>query len=163
MNIFYLGNPQTSARELCDKHVVKMITESAQMLCTVHWCKANTLEKSQNLVEGLLFKPAHINHPSTIWTRETHENYRWLLIHFITLCEEYYLRYAKYHASWTKLYDGLARFPMNIQEGGLTNFAQAMPNKYKHKNHITAYRQYMIAEKYYAKWEKGTNKPTWWK
>lgn len=52
---------------------------------------------------------------------------------------------------------------MNIQEGDLTKFAQAMPNEYKHQNHITAYRQYMIAEKHYAKWEKGTQRPSWWK
>ena len=160
MNIFAVHKcPTESARALPDKLIVKMPLETAQMLSTAH----RILSPHEYCEIKGIYKPAFVNHPCTIWARETHENYRWLLIHFITLCEEYYLRYAKYHASWTKLYDGLARFPMNIQEGGLTNFAQAMPNKYKHKNHITAYRQYMIAEKYYAKWEKGTNKPTWWK
>ena len=160
MNIFAVHKcPTESARALPDKLIVKMPLETAQMLSTAH----RILSPHEYCEIKGIYKPAFVNHPCTIWARETHENYRWLLIHFITLCEEYYLRYAKYHASSTKLYDGLARFPMNLQEGGLTNFAQAMPNKYKHKNHITAYRQYMIAEKYYAKWEKGTNKPTWWK
>ena len=37
MNIFYLDKcPVKSAEMSCDKHVVKMILESAQLLCTVH-------------------------------------------------------------------------------------------------------------------------------
>ena len=35
MNIFYLDkNPNTAAKMMCDKHIIKMILESAQMLCT---------------------------------------------------------------------------------------------------------------------------------
>jgi len=35
MNIFYLDkDPVKAAQYSCDKHVVKMILESAQMLCT---------------------------------------------------------------------------------------------------------------------------------
>ena len=99
MNIFYLGNPQTSARELCDKHIVKMITESAQMLCSVHWCKADTLEKVEQLEICVLFKPAHINHPSTIWTRETNEQYLWHYELYVEMCKEYTRRYGKMHGS----------------------------------------------------------------
>ena len=37
MNIFYLDrDPKIAAQLACDKHVVKMILESAQMLCTAH-------------------------------------------------------------------------------------------------------------------------------
>jgi hypothetical protein len=37
MNIFYLDkDPIKAAEYSCDKHVVKMILESAQMLCTAH-------------------------------------------------------------------------------------------------------------------------------
>ena len=64
---------------------------------------------------------------------------------------------------WTKLYDALAVFPMDIKEGSLTPFAQAMPDEYKSSDHVNSYRQYMINEKHYAKWEKGTCKPKWWK
>ena len=39
-----------------------------------------------------------------------------------------------------------------------------MPDQYKEPNdHILSYRQYMIAEKEYALWTKGTPKPKWWK
>ena len=89
MNIFYLGNPQISAQELCDKHIVKMITESAQMLCAAHWCKADTLEKIEKCTSYQLFKPAHISHPSTIWTRETNEKYLWHYELYVEMCKEY--------------------------------------------------------------------------
>ena len=37
MNIFYLDkDPIIAAQMSCDKHVVKMILESAQMLCSTH-------------------------------------------------------------------------------------------------------------------------------
>ena len=37
MNLFILDrNPIIAAQDQCDKHVVKMIVESAQMLSTVH-------------------------------------------------------------------------------------------------------------------------------
>ena len=44
MNIFILDhNPKIVAQSQCDKHVVKMIVESAQMLSTAHrmcrWCR----------------------------------------------------------------------------------------------------------------------------
>lgn len=160
MNIFAVDTcPVKSARALPDKLIVKMSLETAQMLSTAH----RYLSPNEYCVEKGLYKKAYFNHPCTIWARTTHENYRWLLLHFITLCEEYYFRYGKYHASWTKLWDGLKIFPMNIQEGDLTDFAQAMPDQYKNpSNHVDAYRKYMIAEKHYAKWEKGTEKPNWW-
>lgn len=161
MNIFVVEDcPIKCARALPDKLVVKMPLESAQMLSTAH----RLLSPHEYCEEMSLYKKAYYNHPCTIWARETNENYRWLLIHWISLCEEYYVRYGKYHASWVRLWDGLKIFPMNITEGDLTPFAQAMPNQYKDEtNPISAYRKYMIAEKHYAKWEKGTTKPRWWK
>jgi hypothetical protein len=54
-------------------------------------------------------------------------------------------------------------FPMNITEGELTPFPQAMPNEYKNPNDaVAAYRDYVIHEKHYAKWDKGVDKPVWW-
>ena len=39
MNIFYIEKtPKEIAKNLCDKHIVKMPLESAQMLCTAWWC-----------------------------------------------------------------------------------------------------------------------------
>ena len=160
MNIFAVHKcPTESARALPDKLIVKMPLETAQMLSTAH----RILSPHEYCEIKGIYKPAFVNHPCTIWTRETHENYRWVLEHFVALCEEYHNRYDKYHACWTKLWDGLARFPIDIKEGELTKFAQAMPDQYKSDSHIWSYRNYMINEKHYAKWEKGTEKPSWWK
>ena len=55
MNIFYLHkNPVTAAEMSCDKHVVKMILESAQLLSTCHRVQdaTNTMTR-QLMVERL--------------------------------------------------------------------------------------------------------------
>jgi hypothetical protein len=71
VNIFYLDKcPYKAAEVQYNKHVVKMILESAQMLCTAH----HVLGSSVNIP----YKAAHINHPSTIWVRENSSHYDWL-------------------------------------------------------------------------------------
>ena len=103
MNIFILNNdPVIAAQEQCDKHVVKMIVESAQMLSTVHRMLDGVMErrpsksgaklqywKLDDEREDLLYKACHFNHPSTVWTRESCCNYTWHYNHFIGLCDEY--------------------------------------------------------------------------
>ena len=50
MNIFVLDrNPTIAAQQMCDKHVVKMIVESAQMLSTCHRMSDGTLEKRPSI------------------------------------------------------------------------------------------------------------------
>ena len=72
MNIFYLDEkPLTAARMHCDKHVVKMIIESAQMLSTAH----RTLDGNDYADRMNLYKATHKNHPANIWVRESAENY----------------------------------------------------------------------------------------
>jgi hypothetical protein len=160
MNIFVVEtDPVAAARQLPDKLICKMPLESAQMLSTAH----RYLSPAQYCEDMGLYKKAFYNHPCTIWARTTHENYRWLLLHWITLCEEFNYRYGNDHKSWTDLWEGLKIFPMEITEGNLTPFAQAMPEEYKNPlDPVAAYRNYMICEKHYAKWEKGTQKPYWW-
>jgi hypothetical protein len=75
---------------------------------------------------------------------------------------EYTFRYGKEHASISKLAKPLMKFPKNIKLGKMTPLAQAMPDKYKHKDPIVAYRRYVVNEKHYAKWEKGRPMPNWW-
>ena len=100
MNIFYVyPDPADAAICLPDKLVVKMPLESAQMLSTAHrvlngddWCDFNGI-----------YKTAHINHPCSIWARESLQNYTWLYYHFYALCQEYTNRYDRQHLSFTKL------------------------------------------------------------
>ena len=80
MNIFYLDkNPVVAAQMQCDKHVVKMILESAQMLSTAH----RVLDGNEYADKKGLYKMAHKNHPSTIWARSSLENYVWLFDHMV--------------------------------------------------------------------------------
>ena len=90
MNIFALDqNPRKCAEYHNDKHVVKMILETAQLLCGTHWIEGNQAP----------YKLSHKNHPSAIWTRECIENYSWLCELGIELSKEYTHRYNKKHKS----------------------------------------------------------------
>ena len=94
MNIFYLHKDPVKAAEMqYNKHVVKMILESAQMLCTAHRYYGN---------EDVPYKTAHLNHPSTIWCRQNSRQYVWLYNHMLALGEEYTKRYGKEHLTITK-------------------------------------------------------------
>ena len=95
MNIFYLDkDPVKAAQVQYNKHVVKMILESAQMLCTAHHVYGNP--------DDMPYKQAHLNHPSTIWVRENSLHYDWLYAHMIALGLQYTYRYGKVHLSITK-------------------------------------------------------------
>ena len=89
MNIFYLDKcPVKAASFQYNKHVVKMILESAQMLCTAHHLLGNT---------NVPYKPTHKNHPSAVWVRQNAKHYQWLYNHMLALGNEYTKRYNKIH------------------------------------------------------------------
>lgn len=172
MNIFIIDEqPEISAQMMCDKHVVKMILESCQLLSTAHHVldgdviEVNTGKrryKTSICTTKDICKATMINHPCNIWTRETRSNYMWLWKHAKALCAEYTKRYGKIHVMEQMLMGGLYNPPKNIAKGKLTPFAQAMPDQYKNVNAITAYRQYYLGEKRrFAKWKTG-NVPEWY-
>ena len=141
MNIFYLHkNPEKAARLQYNKHVVKMILESAQMLCTAHHCIMGD-------DADVPYKVAHRNHPSTKWARQSGENYTWLYRHMIELGKEYERRYGKKHLSIIKCEDPLSILPGGILETGLTKMPQCMPDEYKDECSIQAYWNYYIGDK----------------
>ena len=159
MNIFVLDRDvDVAAQWHVDRHVVKMPLETAQMLCTAH----RELDGDEYADKVGLYKKAYINHPCSIWARETSKNYYWLLRHFLALGDEYSFRYDKEHKSVDSLYILLSQLPQNIPLNAMTPVAQAMPDEYKDEDPVKAYRNYCIAEKTYAKWEKGREKPEWW-
>jgi len=143
MNIFYLDkDPKLAAIYQYNKHVVKMILESAQMLCTAHHCYGSAEQKA-----NVPYKQAHLNHPSTIWARQSKSTYMWLYDHMMALGTEYYVRYGKTHLTITKCKDFLATPPKHIQGDEWSQPPQAMPDEYKHKDSIIAYWQYYINDK----------------
>ena len=115
MNIFALSkNPVEAARQMIDKHVVKMPTESCQMLHTnaLHFHYVSIygveptlaeLKKFHTHINSKLMKPAMLNHPSTIWARENPHNADWLMQHALALCEEYTHRYKKTHGTYARI------------------------------------------------------------
>lgn len=151
MNIFILDtNPKKCAEYHCDKHVVKMILESAQMLCTV---------LSQNNIE-VPYKPTHAKHPCTIWAAKSVANFNWLRDLSKFLNDEYKLRYNKKINH--KSFDVIKSLPDYKNEClGLTSFALAMPDEYKCDNPVEAYRNYYKQDKKnIATWKNKT--PEWW-
>jgi len=159
MNIFILSLIVSKcARYHCDKHVVKMILEIAQMLCTSH----RVLDKITD-TETILYKSTHINHPCTIWSRENSANYDWLFSLFIALCQEYTYRYDKEHLCHKKFSKILAERPKNIViSDKMTPFALAMPDYCKVPDDpVKSYRQYYINEKQaLLKWTR-RERPKW--
>jgi hypothetical protein len=160
MNIFYLSNcPQEAAEAHNDKHCVKMILESAQMLSTAH-------RELDGDVPDILYKSTHKNHPSTIWTRSSKQHYDWLFRLFRMLSAEYSIRYSdhnfKVHKTWDKLGKLLEHAPKNIKDNGWVDPPQCMPDHCKKSDTIDAYRNYYLTEKASISTWKYSNQPTWW-
>ena len=162
MNIFYLDeDPTTAAQWQCDRHVVKMILESAQMLSTAH----RELDGDDAADALNMYKRTHVNHPSTIWCRSGKQQYDWLYQHFYALCDEYRYRYGKEHLTWRKLGEPLSHSPAGIDVGApFTQATQAMPDIYKADCSVQAYRNYYRLDKSFNSWfsyNKSRCRP-WW-
>jgi len=152
MNIFILDTDiETCAQYHCDQHVVKMILESVQMLCTALNKKGFTTP----------YKSTHIKHPCVLWVEESFGNFLWLKNLALALNTEYRFRYER--DSDHKSISVLNEITSCIYENrGLTEFAQAMPDKYKVPGDaVKAYRQFYLGEKMkFAKWTK-RSVPEW--
>lgn len=153
MNIFYLDHdPVACARMHCDKHVVKMIVEYAQLMSTAH----RVLDGNEQV-----YKPTHPKHPSAIWTRASKANYDWLFELWTVLLDEYTYRYGKRHAC-EKMYTILFNSPVNIPNQSFTQPTPAMPDEYKVAgDSIRSYRQYYVgAKSKFLSW-KHRQTPSW--
>ncbi|MEK6265451.1 MAG: hypothetical protein N2B06_11915 [Clostridium sp.] len=141
MNIFYLDSDPVKASQVqYNNHVVKMILESAQMLCTAH----HHYDNGHNVP----YKKAHYNHPSTIWCRQNASQYMWLYDHMIALGKEYTKRYKKTHLTITKCAEVLKQLPPTIPETIFTEPPQCMPDQYKViGDSLSAYWNYYEQEK----------------
>ena len=150
MNIFVLDeSPVTAAEYACDKHVVKMILESAQMLCSVQ-------------PEGSApYKRSFYNHPCTKWARASTENYDWLVEHAFALCAEYTRRYGKVHKS-QQVIEWCDKNRPELPVGILSEWPTCMPDYCRKETVVESYRNYYRNEKAkFAKWKDG-NVPVWY-
>jgi hypothetical protein len=151
MNIFFLDYDTKKCAEYhCDKHVVKMILETAQLLCGTHWIIGSEAP----------YKLSHKNHPCAIWTRESLSNYLYLCDLGLELCKEYTYRYGKRHKSQDIIEWCLIHKP-NISDLGFTTPPTAMPDEYKVESVVESYRNYYVgAKKDFCVW-KNRDIPEW--
>jgi hypothetical protein len=170
VNIFFVDRcPKVAAEYSVDRHCVKMILESAQLLSTAHRVldgvatqgkspsgrsqKQWTLNDSR---EYVLYKATHINHPSAVWCRESVQNYNWLVEHFFALCAEYTRRYNKTHKCAGEISYMLQSPPNNLKKYNWTEMPCCMPKEYIISNDaVENYRQYYrIGKKALHSWKK---------
>lgn len=163
MNIFVLDQDQKKAAEYhCNKHVVKMIVETAQLLSFIHHLSGSGMDWMYKLSK------THSKHPCTIWTLKSLDNYIWLCNLGLSLCSEYTYRYGKVHKTEEKILQFLNFLP-HIPNIGLTEFALAMPLDYVNKRSdifetaIDSYRKYYIEDKQHIAHWKNRDIPYWFK
>lgn len=151
MNIFYLDDDiRHCAQFHCDKHVIKMTLESAQILCSV-LC-INHIKAP--------YKATHLKHPCVIWANQSLSNWLWLKALAGALNDEYKYRFnhTKNHKSFDVILS--LEIPL-IPDLGLTERPQALPDEFKQNDPIQAYRDYYQSRKQHlAQWTK-RGKPYW--
>lgn len=152
MNIFATSPcPMQAAKNLDDKRVVKMILETAQLLCTA-------LSES-----GLKtpYRSTHKSHPAALWARASRDNFKWLITHGLALCEVYKQAYGRTHKSQDVI-KWCATHITHVKAGPLTQFSNCAANKslnidFKSEvDPVKAYRSYMQ-----VRWQTDKRPPTW--
>ena len=164
MNIFAVNDdPRLAARDLPDKLVVKMPTESLQLLTPWAFNAHGVyIQKPDGTNYGT---KGYAHHPCAKWLYESPSNVWWLLYHAISMSEEYTQRYGKQHG----VFSGLDQLSWLILQNHKdynwhehTEFVQAMPDEFKVPGDpVTAYRNYINGYKGYAEW-RYSEKPEWW-
>lgn len=164
MNIFAsYPCPVASARVLDDRRVIKLTTESVQMLCTAlrFWGARKGKDGTQ------LYRDSQPNHPCNVWVRESGANFVWLHAHAQELSHQYSWRFHKgTHAAWARALDwdllGLMRkySPKGFAGLPLTPFANCASNlalgvSFRHEKDVhLAYRKYLA-----RRWALDTQPP----
>ena len=138
MNLFWLDHqPAAAAAAHCDKHVVKMTLEAAQILCSA----LDILG-----VRGQPFyRPTHARHPCVTWTATSADNFQATLNLFFALGMEYEYRYDRRHASMDLLPEIAAALPyvlIRFPEDRPTPPPQVMPTELRGDCHVSSYRRY---------------------
>lgn len=176
MNLFFLSrNPREAAQAHYNKHVVKMVLETAQLLCSAHrlldGARAAGVSKSgrkqttwvlpDEARERALYRASHANHPVAVWVRASRAHYEWAFALFVQLLEEYSFRYEKVHAC-AKLIDALAAPPRCIPDAGFVDPPPCMPELYRASGDVVAcYRAYYREGKKNLLAYKAREAPAW--
>jgi hypothetical protein len=152
VNIFVVHpDPREAARQLCDRHVVKMTLETAQIL------------SAASHHPDPPYRPTHTSHPCVFWAGENRSNFLWLVEHGLGLADEYTHRYGKVHASASVIQWALAHTD-RLPQGDITRHPRCMPREIRDTTAqvVAAYRVYYVLHKPWATWRRGREAPTWW-
>jgi hypothetical protein len=171
MNRFLIDHhPDAIAKQLCDKHIVKMPLEEAQMLCTSIWHHAPEYAE-----EHELYKPVHQKHPCTLWAMKTRANFVFAFNLYTSMLCEYNYRYGKWHGAGNPSTTNPDARPQHllyakryIPDGQLTAHPQCFSGHDHCKTDedwpIMAYRAFYIVDKSsFARYDKGREYPSWMK
>lgn len=156
MNIFVLDRDvEKCAQYHCDKHVVKMVLEYAQLLSTAHHVLSDQPPDE-------IYKATHVNHPCAVWVRQSNNNYNWLYCLLRYLCGEYTYRYGRRHKT-SHLLPILGRPPIYMPISHKTESPQCVTDDCLSKDAVTAYRKYYNIHKAYMCAWTNRHQPTWFK
>lgn len=155
MNIFRVNNdPHLAAKDLCSRHVVKMVLESSQLLSTALHVAGCT--------DTRLYKATNINHPSNVWTRTSRSNFIWICQHLHGLLTEYTHRFSKQHKC-QPMYSMFMDLSKLIPAGEETPMLLAMPKQFHTNDAVVSYRTYYAAAKHkLVNSDKRAKPPVWW-
>jgi hypothetical protein len=154
VNVFAVDrDPARAARALCDRHVVKMTLETAQILCTA----ART-----RLGRAAPYRATHASHPCVEWAAARRANWDWLVRHGLALADEYERRFGRVHASRVVIARVASLGPAGSAGARRQPFTQVVPARYRASDAVTAYRRYYVGEKArFATWKAPARAPRW--
>lgn len=151
MNVFYLDeDPIIAARYLMDIHVGsqncggKMIVESCQMLANCY--SLDELSKAPLTKSGKTRKYSYFNHPCSVWTRMSIDNFDWLLSHAEEMIKEKLFRKGSLHFCSSAIQYFKENKP--TLNKGFTTPALAMPEELKEDNPVNSYRKYYKTKRF---------------
>jgi hypothetical protein len=155
LNLFVLHrDPAIAARWQCDRHVVKMTLEAAQILCSA----------AHLLGQRAPYKPTHLQHPCVVWTAATRGNWDWVVAHGEALAAEYRRRYGRTHQSAR-----IFRWARSSRVGPRDHrrrqrFVVAAPAHFLGQDPVESYRRYYRGDKArFATWRAPSRPPPWWR
>ena len=162
MNIFFVDqDPRVAATMLGDRHVSKMLLESAQMLFTA---------VRQHGYTGGGYKSAYEHHPMTKWVAQSYEHAWWLLEHALELGAEFHRRYGHYHKTHAMLPALSLAIHSHMPSNGWRNPPRCIPDLYKIEYdswdgdvpcHVQSYRDYYRTEKAHLHQYTNREMPAW--
>lgn len=171
MNLFAIDeDPAIAAVQACDKHVIKMPTETAQMLAfsavrhdpAVDW-SSFPRRKEDGSPDPYKTQGSHRKHQCTLWVGETLLNWMWAVEHGLALADEYARRYGKVHGA-KRIIEWFRDHSTPPPPGPLLPFPQCMPDEFKvPENSVQAYRNFYLGDKArFAAWRIPSEPPSWW-